>query len=765
MPRILHDDYRPAGPRRSSPLGDLVGIVIMVGGLAVLWRLAVAGKLGANSGALVIDWIEHPLSGASPVPGAGAMARAIDGGLLPWLLALVAIGGLAAHRLLALPRWRERSLGRVLARATRSRRPLPLVVGTSAARPVRLSDWSRSAHGLLAGVSGLGKSSLAVALAAQILCRRDEAVVMIDPHATLVDGLLGYLPARVRARGVLLLEAGVPDWVYGISPLYCPSGDDPALRARAAADAHRALYGDSWSDRIHHHISYLFQSLIESGYSYLEAPRVLQDPTFRQHVAGQCTSPATRAWFRELAGKNQAQLQAEIASVYVRISEMVGSAEVRMMLGPVVRNPAYRTYLAAHMPGYAPRELDLEALLSTGVPLLACLSHQFLGGYNTRLCALLLAQLADSVFRRDATLAQGSIRAATFFLDELQSYASSSVIDALQQARKFGCSVLGICTTLQTIDTKVARALQSARLLITFGCTYDDASALVGDMFTAQGTAMKYSASPSGTPTFYSAAEMRDTCADLLAKCPAQHCYVHTRDHRGDARLVRTLTVTRRGSAQERAALQRHSGQTWGLPRELVEQELTLREEWLTKRLYLASAPAVARPTGTVSAPLTASRPARSGAPAASGAPPTPTAAPAAWSRAGSAAGPPAGTIPTPATASAPPATGTRSPAGGSAMPVQPAGGVTRARAVPAAWLKGADETPVVGADTAAPESGHHGALSPPAGPPWPVTTRGRVPPPAAQAAPAMPAPGSAFAGWTADDEQDEDNAQSTSDA
>ncbi len=98
-------------------------------------------------------------------------------------------------------------------------------------------------------------------------------------------------------------------------------------------------------------------------------------------------------------------------------------------------------------------------------------------------------------------------------------------------------------------------------------------------------------------------------------------------------------------------------------------------------------------------------------------------------------------------------------------MPVQPSGGVTRARAVPAAWLKGADETPVVGADTAAPESGHHGALSPPAGPPWPVTTRGRVPPPAAQAAPAMPAPGSAFAGWTADDEQDEDNAQSTSDA
>lgn len=78
-------------------------------------------------------------------------------------------------------------------------RPLPrptLTLGTLVGAPgsCQLGPAEVRTHVHLSGLSGFGKSSLELALMAELLAQH-EAFSLIDPHADLADGLLALLAA------------------------------------------------------------------------------------------------------------------------------------------------------------------------------------------------------------------------------------------------------------------------------------------------------------------------------------------------------------------------------------------------------------------------------------------------------------------------------------------------------------------------------------------------------------------------------------------
>jgi hypothetical protein len=464
-----------------------------------------------------------------------------------------------------------------------------LVLGTARRRRYRVRPEERRAHMTALGLSGMGKSKAVASWVAQDILRERETSIVLDIHQTLVEDVLGLAGDRVRAQGGLVLEAGHPRWAYGFDPLWCFPGDRPEFRAAAAARVWQTVYGERWSDRIEYYLRSTFQAVIESGWTILEAPRLLDDRDFRAYVRERCESDALRDFFRTYEAKRQGRQAEEIASVQVRLQEFTADPLLRAMLGPAVRDPQYLRHRREALPGHEPRVLDLATLIGEGRPILADFPYRELGENSKLLAGVMLAVLVDLFLRRDAALAGSGVRQANVWADELQHYATDAVATIYTQTRKFGLSFCAVCTGLGQLSPRLRETLLGAGILVAFQTLARDAGALAPEMFWREFERIKYQAGDAraaGNPVYYHDREVLAEQADWLNKAGARTFWAYSRRRREDAVLLRTLDVAPRLGASERESTREDSGVRYGNDMGLVQAELRLRYRWLEERRY-----------------------------------------------------------------------------------------------------------------------------------------------------------------------------------
>ncbi len=526
---------------------------------------------------LAIGYIIKSLADLGLIDDQLAAVQAAAVALVPTALLLIIVATAASVLVYLTPDWlEERRQGMILGLTGRRWRPT-----------WRLRDAEREAHWLVTGVSGMGKSRLLLALIVQIFWRSDENVVVIDPHGTLIHDVLGLIGKVITERASLIIEVGFGRYIYGLDPLRCGRGDDPARRAKAVAQAFASLYGHSWSDRIQGYLTGCFQALIEAGYTLAEAERFYNDTDFRLFVLDQGTSTATRNFARTLAKKFPRQLADETSSVLTKLHDLLASREMCNVVGLVVTNPGYVRHRQQHLPEYQPRVVDLLTLLARGHPVFVGLTRKSLGGFNVLLAGMIVAVIGDAVMARDDELATSPIRRVTLIADELQSYATDTVVDIIEQARKFRLSLCASCTTIHTLPDYIRTALLSTRLLVAFQVTTEDADLLARQLFRR--VLARNGRREAQRDTSVSPGDREAWQTDQLRTTPPRSFWAFSRLRGGEAIQLEALNVEPDPDLALREAAREASGRRYGNDRDLVEAEFALREEWLDTKGYLAA--------------------------------------------------------------------------------------------------------------------------------------------------------------------------------
>src|SRR5690242_4233062 len=119
-----------------------------------------------------------------------------------------------------------------------------LLIGTHDGEPFTIDANTRRRHLHLVGQTGAGKSTLFANMIAQDLAA-GRGVGLIDPHGSLAQGALGYVPSR-RAHEVVYLDPADIERPIGFNVLDGVQPDQHAVAADGVVAAFHHVWPDSW---------------------------------------------------------------------------------------------------------------------------------------------------------------------------------------------------------------------------------------------------------------------------------------------------------------------------------------------------------------------------------------------------------------------------------------------------------------------------------------------------------------------------------------
>lgn len=376
-------------------------------------------------------------------------------GLLGWPLDTPALPGVrlgtSPQRL---PDARLPRTGRILGAATWSGSQRPI------AQPIR----GALSHTLIAGPTGVGKSTLLANLAVQDMAA-GRGLVLIDGKGDTVDAVLARVP-RARQGDVIVLDCGSAGPVPGLRLFSADA--DRQLAADVVLSVFADLFRDSWgvlSER------YMRAGLVavahDPGGTLADVPFVFTDAAYRRRISPKVGDPLTRATLESFEAMSAGERAQQLASTLNKLSSLLGRPVVRTVLGQVD-------------PG-----LDFTAVLRGRKIVVVSLSPAQVGAAASRLIGAVLVFALFQAVQRRSRLVEAARRPFMVYIDEPKALGDLPMpIDALlEQARGLGVGVTIAPQSLAQLP-KVLReaALTNAATRIVFRQNADDARLLAKDL-------------------------------------------------------------------------------------------------------------------------------------------------------------------------------------------------------------------------------------------------------------------------------------------
>lgn len=464
----------------------------------------------------------------------------------------------------ALRGWLDTAVRRLLGGRTSALPPSRFVVGTTEdGRLLALERPFLDLHFLVDGKTRQGKSTLLATIAFQDASRADCAVLLLDPHAGLVDTLLAAGLADVAGDRLMVLLAD-QDHVPGLNLLQPLPGESPQDCAARLTETALALWFDARLTEAQRFQNYAFHAawaLAETGWTVLEVEPLLRHRPFRQAVAARVTDPALRQWLAELDRVREDHLRDLTEST-------------------VNRFRAFGRGTAALIFGQRRTTFDLPRLLDTGGVLLVSLPTAVLGDTGSYLAAGTLLSLVDVwLARRPKDSPHHRNPRVRLLADEAQAYAVPSLRRLLAERAGYGLSlVLATQGLNQLADRRLARfILNNVGVYFCFACGAEEARTLAEELFRPDPLLVKHRREP--WVTFYSPHEQMDYWAREIQNLPAHAFFVRAPERDAVRGTTRPLPVRLDGAAL--ASLRADLARRVGRPRGEVEAELARRRRWI----------------------------------------------------------------------------------------------------------------------------------------------------------------------------------------
>ena len=343
------------------------------------------------------------------------------------------------------------------------------------------SDLLRRHH-LYVARTRMGKSTLMQHLAVHKMAekasdRDNDAIVVIDPHADLVEGLLEHVPHSIidKAR---LIDLADEEHAPGINLLDTLVFGDRDRTPDSVVRIARGLW-DQWGPRMQSILEHAVKSLNEANdhpktdeneqHTILDMLRLFSDKKFRAEVLAKMRDPYLLAWWGRDFANWRHQYRAEaLAPVQTRLSYYASSKRARAILSQ-------------------PRStIDMRETISGGGILLVSTSQATVGRDVAALVGASLLNLVDGVIREQGSLRPDERRGALVVVDEMQSMPGVDYESMLSELGKFGASFV-LATQSLTKLQNLSRTMQDTILanvgrLAIFQVAAADARQLVWEL-------------------------------------------------------------------------------------------------------------------------------------------------------------------------------------------------------------------------------------------------------------------------------------------
>ena len=360
----------------------------------------------------------------------------------------------------------ERSSARALLPSARGVKGGALVGDTTASkpRPIRFPEDLLRRHHLYVARTRMGKSTLMHHIAAHKMREKAEgrdadAIVVIDPHADLVAGLLRHVPESLEDR-VRLIDLADHRRAPGINLLDTRIFADRDRTADSVVRVARGLW-DQWGPRMQSILEQTVKTLHESNehpetdegsqHTILDGLKLLSDRKFRDGVLKRIEDPYLLEWWARDFGSWHHQYRAEaLAPVQTRLSYYASSKRARAILGQ------------------RRSTIDLRETILGGGILLVSTAQGAVGRDVAALVGASLLNLVDSVIREQESVSLGERRGALVVVDEMQSMPGVDYESMLSELGKFGASFVLATQSLAKLDD-LSRTMRDT-LLANVGC-------------------------------------------------------------------------------------------------------------------------------------------------------------------------------------------------------------------------------------------------------------------------------------------------------
>ena len=360
----------------------------------------------------------------------------------------------------------ERSGARVLMPSARGVRGGALVGDTTAgrSRPIHFPDDLLRRHHLYVARTRMGKSTLMHHIVVHKMKEKAEgrdgdAIVVVDPHADLVGGLLEHVPESLISR-VRLIDLADERGAPGINLLDTRIFADRDRTADSVVRVARGLW-DQWGPRMQSILEQTVKSLHEANehpstnedeqLTILDGLRLISDDKFRSGVLTKVTDPYLLEWWgRDFAGWRREYMADSLAPVQTRLSYYASSKKARAILGQ------------------SRSTIDLRKTILDGGVLLVSTAQGTAGRDVAALVGASLLNLVDAVIREQGSLPFEQRRGALVVVDEMQSMPGVDYESMLSELGKFGASFVLATQSLAKLDD-LSRTMRDT-ILANVGC-------------------------------------------------------------------------------------------------------------------------------------------------------------------------------------------------------------------------------------------------------------------------------------------------------
>ena len=378
----------------------------------------------------------------------------------------------------------ERSGARVLLPSARSTTGGAHVGHTTSATPraIRFPDDLLRRHHLYVARTRMGKSTLMRHLVAHKLeekaaGRDGDAIVVVDPHADLVAGLLEDVPESLVDQ-VRLVDLASEERAPGINLLDTRVFSDRDRTADSVVRVARGLW-EQWGPRMQSILEQTVKTLHEANahpatpaerqHTILDGLPLLSDERFRSDVLKRVSDPYLLEWWARDFGGWRREYRAEaLAPVQTRLSYYASSKRARAILGQPCST------------------IDLRRTILDGGILFVSTAQGSAGRDVTALVGASILNLVDAVIREQERLPLDQRRGALVVVDEMQSMPGVDYESMLSELGKYGASfVLATQSLAKLADlspTMQDTVLANTGCLAVFQVAGSDARQLVWEL-------------------------------------------------------------------------------------------------------------------------------------------------------------------------------------------------------------------------------------------------------------------------------------------
>ncbi len=359
-----------------------------------------------------------------------------------------------------------RSGARVLVPQARDVSGGALVGKTTAGSPrdIRFAGDLTRRHHLYVARTRMGKSTLMQHLVVHKLQekaagRDGDAIIVVDPHADLVAGILEQVPESLIDQ-VRLVDLSGASGYPGINLLDTRVFSDRDRTADSVVRVARGLW-EQWGPRMQSILEQVVKTLheynahpataAEEQYTILDGLRLLSDDRFRTLVLKRVSDEYLLDWWnRDFKGWRREYRADALAPVQTRLSYYASSKRARAILGQ-------------------PRStIDLRRTILDGGVLLVSTAQGAAGKDVAALVGSSILNLVDAVVREQGELPPEQRRGALVVVDEMQSMPGVDYESMLSELGKYGASFVLATQSLDKLDD-LSPTLRST-LLANIGC-------------------------------------------------------------------------------------------------------------------------------------------------------------------------------------------------------------------------------------------------------------------------------------------------------